>query len=192
MKRKLVALVGHAGAGKDTVASMMPAHRLAFAEPLKKFCAEVFGFSHGQVWGPFKNAPTLYQREDGQPLTPRWAMQRLGTEWGRACYPNIWAEYGVRRAIECLDGDEHAIAVLTDCRFVNEALAVRDAGGEVWRVVRAGLVMPPEVAAHPSEVEQDTPEMDALVTLTIRNDGTLNDLQNAVWSLLNLKGWSDV
>jgi hypothetical protein len=31
-------------------------------------------------------------------LTPRYALQQLGTEWGRTCYPNIWIEYALRVA----------------------------------------------------------------------------------------------
>lgn len=194
MKRRLIALVGHAGAGKDTVAGMMfPCQTFAFAEPLKRFCQEVFAFNHDQVWGSseHRNAPDVrYTRADGYPLTPRHAMQTLGTEWGRAMHPNIWAEYGVRRAVDWLKENRWAypdgtsltpsLAVITDCRFVNEAYQVKKAGGEVWRVLRAGHVLPPEVANHPSETEQDSPAMKDLIDLVIYNGGTLDDLKCTV------------
>ena len=31
---------------------------------------------------------------DSQPLTPRLALQTLGTEWGRALDPDVWARMG--------------------------------------------------------------------------------------------------
>lgn len=34
------------------------------------------------------------------PLTPRLALQRLGTEFGRALDPNVWVRLGIRRAEE--------------------------------------------------------------------------------------------
>ena len=200
VKPKLVALVGHAGVGKDTVASYMPARRFSFAEPLKRFCQEVFAFTDEQVFGSseHRNRPDLrYPRAcdygqchgpgdescpacKGQPvyLTPRYALQTLGTEWGRNCFPDVWAVCGVRRALEYLRGPvDEPIAVITDCRFVNEAKAVRDAGGEVWRIVRRNHFLPPEILNHPSEQEQDTPEMEALISRTIVNRGTLDELR---------------
>jgi hypothetical protein len=200
---RLIGLTGHAGVGKDAVANFMGGKRFSFAEPLKRFVQEVFAFSDDQVWGAsqHRNAPDKrYTRADGQPLTPRYALQTLGTEWGRDCYPDVWAELGVRRAREWLERgptDAHiarpcprppdqavctcpAGAVLTDCRFINEARAIRQAGGEVWRVVRPGHVLPPDVASHPSETEQDTPAMVELVDRIIMNDGSLDELQVAV------------
>jgi hypothetical protein len=193
---RLVGLTGHAGVGKDAVASFMGGRRFSFAEPLKRFVQEVFAFSDDQVWGAsqHRNAPDpRYPRCDGSYLTPRLALQTLGTEWGRNCYPNVWADLGVRKAVEWLEANPWSreallayttvpdrLAVLTDCRFVNEARAIRQAGGEVWRVVRPGHVLPPDVANHPSETEQDTPAMVELVDRIITNDGSLDELRGQV------------
>ena len=40
---KLIALCGAAGAGKDTVADMLPARKLAFADALYREVAEAWG-----------------------------------------------------------------------------------------------------------------------------------------------------
>lgn len=197
---KLIGLTGHAGNGKDTVAEMIEGRRFSFAEPLKLFCKATFDFTDEQVFGPSecRNRPDpRYTREDGAPLTPRHALQTLGTEWGRACYPDVWADLGVRRATQWLSEESDTVsvikgklvfskckpvrvAILTDCRFINEAKAIRAAGGEVWRIIRPGHVLPPEIANHPSETEQDSPEMDALVTEEVVNGGTLADLKATV------------
>jgi hypothetical protein len=192
----IIALAGRAGSGKNTVAKLLGAHEIAFAEPLKRFVQEVFAFTDAQVWGPSeeRNKPDMrYPRVDQCPrcftgdfceecdghgmistfLTPRHALQTLGTEWGRGCYEDVWAELGVRRALAC----PAPLVAITDCRFVNEAKAVCAAGGEVWRIVRPGAGLAGATGLHPSETEQESPEFLALVTRTVLNGGSLDDLR---------------
>jgi len=82
--------------------------------------------------------------------------------------------------------------VITDCRFPNEAAAIREAGGVIWRVERPdtfkALTMvnvPPKMArkvfdaawrSHASETEQDGIEANVVLI----NDGTLDDLRAEV------------
>jgi len=118
------------------------------------------------------------------PLTARLALQTLGTDWGRAVKLDIWAQAGVSLATEILAGRGAAegVANLTahkpegivfsDVRFLNEAEAIREAGGVIWRVTRPGIADSGGVANHPSEVEQDKINPD----LIIANVGTLADL----------------
>lgn len=110
-------------------------------------------------------------------LTARYALQQLGTEWGRSCFPDVWAALGVRRALAYLETNPAGLAVITDCRFINEARAVREAGGEVWRIVRPGAGLG---TAHPSETEQQSPEFEALVDEDVYNTGTLDNLRTEV------------
>lgn len=196
----LIGLIGASGSGKDTVASFMPARRFSFAKPLKDICKSVFDFSDLQLFGPSeeRNRPdTRYMRAPCPMctgpmdrhlelacvgpgplfLTPRHALQTLGTEWGRACYTDVWAELGVRQAVEWLaDAPAGSTAVLTDCRFASEAKAIRAVGGQIWRVERPGHVLPPEIAGHLSEQEH----LAIVPDLVIVNAGTLEDLQAKV------------
>jgi hypothetical protein len=124
----IIGMTGKAGSGKDTVADILVHHhgfaKVAFADPIKRICKDVFRFSSKQLWGPssFRNAPDFryprgakeyqeaYEREKERNaelafqyarqgwLTPRHALQQLGTEWGRACYAGVWAEYALRVA----------------------------------------------------------------------------------------------
>lgn len=183
----IIALAGQAGSGKDTVATMIAEFRrdtraFSFAEPLKRFAMEVFDWSEEQVFGAshLRNEPDpRYRRANGELLTPRHALQTLGTEWGRSCFENIWADLGVRRAMA-----HTGLAVITDCRFQNEAQAVRAAGGQVWKVIRPGAGLRGGAGAHASEMEQDSPEFSALVTARVANSGTLNELREQVRALL--------
>lgn len=62
-------------------------------------------------------------------LTCRYVLQRLGTEWGRALWPDVWLN-GVGREVRAAPGDW----AVTDGRFLNEAdYGIAELGGRfVW------------------------------------------------------------
>jgi hypothetical protein len=222
---RIVAIVGKAGSGKDTVAGMLEgAKQISFADPLKAFCAEVFGWDRETLWGDSSLRSVLDQRFGYTPawiaalerfeayapgwvrnifpecedlagdalqqwffstfakamgeggLTPRYALQTLGTEWGRALRDDVWVQYGIHRA-QNLGAD---FAVISDCRFPNEAALIREAGGEVWRIFRPGAGLAGLAGEHPSERYMFSPEMDVHVTAEINNSGTLEELRARV------------
>jgi hypothetical protein len=193
MKPFLIGLAGRMGSGKDTVGGMIreamkvkgyPVKLVSFAEPLKSIVKMVYDFSWEQVNGTLemKNTPDKrYPRPDGTFLTPREAMQKLGTEWGRACYPNTWADVGVRVAKGFCDAG--LSVVITDCRFINEAKAIHDAGGQVWCIRRPEADVP---ATHQSELEMYTPGFQALINCSILNNGSLPLLRNRAELALGL------
>ena len=106
--------------------------KVALADVLKRAAKEFFDFSDEQLWGPSseRNKPDpryrrkplqsrgLFQQSveevqdigdqesfgvtDGLYLTPRHALQQLGTEFGRACYSDVWVNYALRVAAEVL------------------------------------------------------------------------------------------
>jgi len=178
------------GSGKDTVGGMVcevvktkgyPVRLVSFATPLKAIVKTVYDFTEEQVNGAQKNIPDQrYRRPDGTYLTPREAMQKCGTEFARSCYPDTWSSFGARAARSLTDAG--VSVVFTDCRFTNEAKAIRDAGGQVWRIRRPAADALP--ALHQSELEMDTPDFQALVTYDIVNDGSLELLRSRVAGLL--------
>jgi hypothetical protein len=180
----IIGLCGHAGCGKDTFADHLVAKhhwaKLALADPLKRICREVFAFSDTQLWGPSeeRNRPDprylsfLLPGPGGDLpvyLSPRVALQTLGTEWGRCCYPNVWVDYALRTAAAVEQGHLYhphaglgppnakraAGVVIPDVRFDNEVQAIRRAGGRVVRLRRPGCEGHVGVPGHRSEVEQD-------------------------------------
>lgn len=172
----IIGIAGKAHSGKTTIANRLLRHSgktsriINFADPMKAFCLEVFDFNNEQLSGSLKEVgDPRYKRPNGELLTPRYALQTLGTEWGRNCFTDVWAELGVRRA----KTDERAgfLAIIGDVRYLNEAAAIRREGGVIWRVTRpyGGL----EAGAdHPSEIESDGIQADRVFF----NDGTLDDL----------------
>lgn len=177
----LIGLCGRARSGKDTVGKMIlsqaggigNAKTMAFADPMKKFCAELFYFSDEQLHGAAKEVED--PRYPG--LTPRHALQTLGTEWGRACDPEIWIKYAMCKAREARQ--EGFSVIITDVRFLNEAAAITKEGGFIIKIDRPDL---PEVgiAGHQSETELAA----IRPTYGLINNGTLEDLRCGTASVL--------
>lgn len=204
----IIGLVGQAGSGKDTTASLIKdlagerVHLMALADPLKIFLMEVFGWTEEQLWGPsyLRDVPDsrfprrTVEKYEGEAiyteteyLTPRYALQTLGTEWGRNCYKNVWVDYAMREAKDILEYSYKDLVVIADCRFVNEAKAIKEGGGVVWRIARPGS-QTTKLAGHSSETEQADPEMDQYVESVILNDGEIADLRTQVRDLLRKLG----
>jgi hypothetical protein len=166
----LVGLIGYAGSGKSEVASVLQSvgfSRIKFADPLKDML-RVVGLGHEQIEGRLKNepSPTLLGK------TPRYAMQTLGTEWGRSLIgENFWASIAKARMSDRLDNN--VSVVCDDVRFPNEADIIRALGGQIWRVVRLGAGIG---TTHESERHIDAIEHDLVIT----NCGTLDDLRKQV------------
>ena len=122
----------------------------------------------------------LYSLQTLEQLTPRYVLQTLGTEFGRSLYPDAWIDYGLKCAHDLLSKGI-GIVVITDVRFLNEARDIREAGGEVWNIVRSddkgAAAQAAGVLGHASEMEQLKPEMKQYISEIIYNTRTLEDLR---------------
>jgi hypothetical protein len=205
----ILGVSGLAGAGKDTTADILVHDhdftKVSLADPLKQIARKVYAFTDEQLWGPsqFRNAEDKrYPRADGSFLSPREALQLLGTEWGRRCYPNTWIDLCIRTAQELLtDGGVElhytqqlglvkrtggrgrmrsvlGVAV-PDVRFKNEMAAIKEAGGLVLRISRPGAGLGGAAALHQSEVEQASIP-DSAFDRVFQNTGTTDDLRLAI------------
>lgn len=146
-KREIIGLGFRARSGKDTVADYLVrtvgAKKIAFAEPLKDAAKVIFGWTDAHVYGDLKEVVDPFWG-----FTPRWALQKLGTEGVRNVIgADTWEKAGRRRIETC---PQHVI--VTDVRFHNEAQLIHDLGGELWRIDRPGL--PP--GQHASELAMES------------------------------------
>lgn len=167
---KLIGLTGVAGSGKDTVGQMIVdrdprCRRVAFAEPLKKGLQAMLGLDYRHTDGELKEVPIDWLGG----VTPRKLMQTLGTEWGRSIDGDIWVKAAMRQM-----GTDPSPVIFTDVRFENEARAIVESGGRVYRVIRS--CNPVTVPSHASEQGIDG----QWITASIFNDGTLAQLSAAV------------
>lgn len=118
-----------------------------------------------------------------QQMTVRQFLQELGTDSVRnGLHPNAWvnalmADYRCVPADRAPNGWDCPNCIITDCRFPNEAKAVKRFGGKVIRVNRPGIG---PINNHPSEIALDDWDFDAV----IENDGTLEDLKFKALSIL--------
>lgn len=144
-------------------------------------------------------------------LTPREALQLLGTEWGRTCYPDIWVLYTIRIAKDLLTGQSDRGGslrydqrtgvskvydarspgirgvVIPDVRFQNEMTWIRNSEGYLWRV------LPPNGfegtgsgwRGHPSETEQAAIPNDSFDAVILNKKSGFEDLYKEVEATLS-------
>jgi len=196
----IIGVCGFIGSGKDTVADYLvnfhEFRRESFASTLKDAVSSVFGWDRTMLEGRTKEArewreqvdPWWAARLDMPTLTPRWVLQYWGTEVCRkAFHDDIWIaslENKIRTS------KDHV--VISDCRFPNEILSIRNAGGQILWVQRGELPDWYDVAIdankgmniainelrmrkiHASETAWVGTEFDAVLD----NNGTIDELYN--------------
>jgi hypothetical protein len=236
----IVGISGLAGSGKDTAADFFVRNhdfvRVSLADPVKRVCADIYGFSFDQLWGPSpsRNAPDeRFPREhgpfrdgrcaccgfgfdlfpfdmakpDGLPqcyLTPRFALQQLGTEWGRDCFSDTWVTYALTVAGKLsveggysytpMGGLAFRVSqprrrfnvVIPDVRFKNEIAGLHSVGAILVRIVRPNAGLSGVAGAHRSETELSAVP-DSTFNAVVQNDGTLAVLEERVAQLIG--GW---
>lgn len=132
----VVAFTGQAGSGKSTATRYLVEQHgytlVKFAGPLKDMLRAV-GLSEREIEGDLKEKPSYLLCGK----TPRHAMQQLGTQFGRDIigedfWINLW-----RRRVEQVFSEAGRV-VVDDCRFPNEASAIRRLGGDIYKLVGRG------------------------------------------------------
>lgn len=167
--------------GKDSVARefvLQGFELLRFADPLKNMLRAFYQTMElssaeieRRIEGDLKEVPCIYL--NGK--TPRYAMQSLGTEWGRdLIHKDIWIDSLMRRAA----GRQRV--VVSDVRFANECGAVRRLDGKVIRVDASRRVPTNEHSSHSSETQIANLPVD----MEIDNNGTPFELSCAVKAVL--------
>lgn len=164
---RIIGLSGYARSGKDTMGEALVERgyeRVSFADRIREGLyalnpivpdgtrvvelIDSFGWEHAKTSEPEVRA----------------LLQRLGSEVGRNLLgEDVWVDLTLKHAP---DGSK---IVVTDCRFPNEAAAIKRLGGQMWRVSRPGTA---PVNAHPSETALDDYPFDHY----FENDSTIAEL----------------
>lgn len=226
----LLGLLGEAGAGKDTAADwIVKTHngvKVALADSIKRYCQDAYNFSEDQLWGPSsaRNRPDeRYPRKhtfrdnvcvccgfkwsvsEAPPqcfLTPRYALQIAGTEFGRHCFPDTWVNVTLRTAAVLLDresasevdydrskglyarprldSDRERVVVISDVRFQNEVDAIRNAGGVVWKIALPEASSSDGWKSHASEAEMRGILDSCFDEIVVNHKTAFEDLYTAV------------
>lgn len=179
----IIGLSGVANSGKDFFAKMFIKHGyviISMADPVKRIAQHVYAFTDEQLWGPSHNRnipdkryPKKVSSYYTEYLTPREALQKLGTDWGRGCYVDTWVDLVIRNAKQILGGGygytpqkgifelEKGMVknnvkgiIIPDVRFKNEFAALKAENAKLFRIQRPGSGLKGEQGQHISEVEQ--------------------------------------
>jgi hypothetical protein len=209
----IIGVTGFIGSGKDTVANYLTTFhgfkKLSFAGSLKDAVSNVFGWDREMLEGTTKssrewreNVDTWWAERLNIPhLTPRWVLQYWGTEVCRNGFHNdIWVASVQNKLRQAKDD-----IVITDCRFANEVLAIKEVGGITTRVERgprpewydaaiafnkgsdksewvAGKMILDNLNIHASEYSSVGLDYD----YWLDNNRTIDDLHTQVEKLINL------
>jgi cytidylate kinase len=163
----LIGITGKARSGKDTVARhLATSHGFDhywFSKPMKDALAAMLGWTSEHLYGDLKEFIDPFYN-----VSPRRALQTIGTDWGRDIInKDLWLLCAERAITNSPN------LVISDVRFDNEASLIRSKGGIVLRISRDDAQ---EVAEHVSE----SGVSEQLIDMTISNDGTIEELQAVI------------
>ncbi|MGX1098866.1 deoxynucleotide monophosphate kinase [Amorphus sp. MBR-141] len=186
----VIGLVGRAGSGKTTVADYLVERlhfqRAKFATALKGMMRALLAYRGADphtiermIEGDLKEIPSPYLAGK----TPRYAMQTLGTEWGR---DRIDKDFWVDSEMGALERQFSSarltlsppMFVFDDVRFANEVEAIRaSSDGILVRIARA--------AADAIEAGHESERLEVSADVVIQNEADKRSLFLAVDDLVS-------
>ena len=170
----IIGLSGYAQSGKDSTAELLCLNygytRLAFADPMRQALmvinpkldsiTRVSDLVEDYGWDVTKRNPEV-----------RRLLQVLGTDFGRKMLgDDVW----IKIALLGIKSEDKI--VISDVRYPNEAQAIKNLSGSLWRINRHNHSA---VNGHTSEHAMDN----YMFNHVIYNDGTLDDLSDEVFML---------
>lgn len=194
----IIVINGKAGSGKDTVANYLLKQKgfqkISFADPIKRFIQELWGFSYEQLWG--SSEKRLEASKYNSEITVRKALQFFGNDACRKFDENVFAKWAVETAktlltedyYEYIDyigledsyaGKKAKCVVIPDGRYKNELEEVKKNNGILLRVKRPKAGLKGIFGKHKSETEMDDIP-DDFFDYVIDNNGTLQDLEKKI------------
>lgn len=166
----LVGVAGPARAGKGEAANALVYSNYGFLEysfaaPMRQFVINLLGLKSLAELDQIKDKPHPLLKGK----TPRYALQTLGTEWGRnTVSDSLWVDVCLDRAMRT----QHA--VISDVRFNNEAQAIVDNGGFIIHVTRPGTQIAESTHASEAGIDQK------YISYNVVNDGTVADYHRKI------------
>lgn len=200
-KPNLIAFSGRMGAGKDTAAElvMLALTNAGFLEldgseinvSMRKVTIKK-PWEFKKFAGKLKQIASILTGVDAALFEQQeFKTRKMGKEWGFMTYREFLQRLGTEAIrtgihseawVNAMFADFHSTIshwLITDCRFKNEAAAVKRHHGIVVRINNPRLLV--QENPHPSETDLDDHEFDYV----IENDGTLEDFYEKIKVMLN-------
>lgn len=196
MKRKIIALVGYAGAGKDAAALALIGNgfvRVSFADALREAVLIINPWINNcggyPLTGGFARLSWLIDsigwNEAKKNPEVRRLLQIVGTEAGRDIHgEDCWTDIAADK-ISAVFADGRNV-VITDCRFENEVHALRRVAAwdnHAIKFVRINRESVGPVNGHVSETGIDKIACD----FQIANNGTLEQLHKQILDIAGIQ-----
>lgn len=194
---QIVGLHGLAGAGKDTFADrLVDRHgfvKRGFADPLYEEVAAAYGVEVAWLRERTRkevpqaelalarckdeNFTEMYFADFDVERSPRWTLERWGTDYRRAQCETYWLDQMADFVNEAAHDGKRGV-VIPDVRFANEVHWVYRNLGRVLRILRPGVT---NVSGHVSAI----PLQPELIELTVHNAGSIAYLHAVADSVIS-------
>jgi hypothetical protein len=144
-QRRLIGIVGPIGSGKTSMEEYLTRKyrfsKYAFAEPLKEIAMN-FGFTRSQVYGTQQEKLEINRLWN---ISGREFLQKFGSEVCRdtfpAIFPSIDKSIWVKLFEHKYNNSEIPLLVISDVRFHDEAVTIKNLGGTLVRIIPQEVVM---------------------------------------------------
>jgi len=182
--------------------------KYSFADPLKQMAISLFGLKHEQVYGTeehkkqvvsrlrWENMPGVISESDAfhlengghldftvhdpGPMTVRDFLQYFGTDICRKIREDIW----VNRCIEDIKAEEPLLAIIDDCRFLNEIEGIQAVGGKVIGLNRS--VYGKDTHESETEIKKHWDKLDYVID---NNDMSIHETCKEIINAVGHFGW---
>lgn len=178
----IIGLHGQQRVGKDTIFELINSEypnavRLAFADKIKQSLAALFGVSVREI-DILKEEGAMFKVESKNyehSYTWRSFAQRYGTEAHREIFgEDFWVDKVLPRPTKRgMKSHENKLWVVTDVRFSNEALRIKELGGKIINVKR------PDINKKDNHVSENSLNT-FFIDYELINDSSLEDLKERV------------
>lgn len=166
----IVAISGYAGAGKSTAADCFDNYqRISFAAPIKRILSMVY---HLPIEHFYDNALKMLPNENLNGLTPRRALQLIGTEGFRNLIDvATWSKHFEREANMIMSRNQNLSGIVVDdLRFLDELEMLQHHGATIVYIENPNVS---KAFDHQSENELEQIKLRSNIVL---NNSTINDL----------------
>lgn len=188
----LIGICGKAGSGKSTAANLIAIQTegiiCAFADPIRDVMQTLFGVQSDILNDQKIKSETI----EGFDFTYRYAMQTLGTEWGRnLLHKDFWVTltkikyYKFKQEYNNPNINNIKFFIVPDVRFENEATWIKEEEGILLHITRPDAEATSELSESEAKHESEAGFAKTQPDFVINNNQTKTKLRACISKLLS-------